>query len=735
MRVQSINNNTASRVREIYAELLRLCSPFLKKKELPALRAAFELMLEHHRPNWEETGKDTVYHAIEVARIVIKDLNLGTTSVICALLHNVIDGNNISTGFIERKFGNEIALITDGYVKLSGLGTEKISIHSENFRKLYLALVKDIRVILVKLAHRLHDMRHFSTLDKNRQKRFLDEVYYLYIPIAHRLGLYNIKTEMEDLWMRHSHPKKYTSIAKKVRESSVKRNAYIRDFIHPIERELMRQGFDVRVTGRPKAIYSIWRKMKKKNVDFEEVYDLFAIRIIINSDKKNEKSDCWRVYSIVTDIYKPDPNRLRDWISTPKASGYESLHTTVIDTNGKWVEVQIRTERMDELAEKGLAAHWKYKEGATGKSHEEWMQRLREVIENPDQENLEKSQLSKIDLYPDKIFVFTPEGDLKNLPAGATVLDFAYDIHTSVGDMCSGARVNRRIVPIRHILNNGDRVEIITSKNQKPKMDWLNCVITAKAKSKIKRALREERYQEAETGKEILKRKLRNRKIAFSDTLVDRLIRHYKLKSSIDLYYLIATDKIDLSNIRQFTTEEGPDEQLSRSRSKSGLSSRERNIQQGQNSDTVVIENGVEDIGFELARCCNPIAGDDVFGFITVGRGIVIHRENCPNAKRLNKRYKYRIIPVKWPKSGEAAKYLTNIHVTGKDRVGMLRDISKVIADDFQVDMDSVQMNKSSKGKFDGNFMVKIKDKSHLEALLNNILELKGVYKAERDVD
>jgi len=709
-------------------DILRLCRPFLKKNEMPRLRDAFEFVLDYHKQDWEETGEEYIYHSIEIAKIALRELNLGTTTVICSLLHNVVDGEKVTIKTIRDRFGDEVAVIIDGYTKLTNIQTEKISVHSGNFRELYLSLVEDIRVILIKLAHRLYDMRNFGRLSEVQRKRYISEVNHIYIPIAHRLGLYHIKAELEELWLKNINTDVYDSIAKKIQESKKKQLVYIQDFIEPVEKELTKQGFEFEIKGRPKSIHSIWRKMKKQNVDFEQVYDLFAIRIIIDTDKKNEKADCWKIYSIVTDIYQPNPKRLRDWITTPKASGYESLHTTVIGPNGKWVEVQIRSKRMDEVAEKGLAAHWRYKEGGAKKEQEVWMNTIRSVIENPSQDSLQKRDLAKVELYKDKIFVFTPEGDLKKLPAGATVLDFAYDIHTSVGDMCSGAKVNSRNVPIRYELNNGDKVEIITSKTQKPKLDWLNFVVTDKAKSKIKRSIKEEKYQEAELGKEILRRKLRNRKIQFTDSVVDKLIKQYKLKSSIDLYYLIAIEKIDVADIKK-TLELNDTVVNSQEPEKE-----QKVLKQVANpeADAMIIGDDIGNLNYELAKCCNPISGDAVFGFVTVGKGITIHRINCPNAAQLLSKYNYRVIDVKWRKSDDSKTYLTTLRVTGEDRMGIVSNITQIISNDLKVNMVSLNIESKNDGKFDGRFKLRVRDKGHLNTLIHKILKVNGVRKAVR---
>ncbi len=726
----SQQDNNSRRIREIYRELLGFCKPFIKPNEVGKLRMAYERVLQHHRPNWEVSGEDYVYHSIGVARIALMELNLGITSVVCSLLHNVADDSNFGFREIEKDFGQDVAIILEGFVRLSEVQTEKISVHSDNFRKLYLSLVKDIRVILIKLAHRLYDMRNFEQLASHKKDKFLQEVNHIYIPIAHRLGLYHIKTELEELWMKYSHPEIFSNLARKIKDSRVKQKAFIQDFISPIDKELYKQGFDFEIKGRPKSIHSIWRKMKRQNVEFEEVYDLFAIRIIMDAQKKDEKSVCWKVYSIVTDIYQPNPKRLRDWISTPKASGYESLHTTVFGPNGKWVEVQIRSRRMDEVAEKGLAAHWKYKEGGGRKEQDEWMTKIREVIENPDSEKEEIKDITKLELYSDNIFVFTPEGDLRKLPHGATVLDFAYDIHTSVGDMCSGARVNNRIVPIRHVLRNGDKVEVITSKNQRPKLDWLNFVVTSKAKNKIKRSIKEEKFQEAELGKEMLRRKLRNRKIQFNEAIVDKLIKQYKLDSSVDLYYLIAIEKIDLADIKKtigLTDAESP------KASQKDVGSPGIQKQQGTSEkDFMLIDEGIDNLDYELARCCNPISGDAVFGFVTVGKGITIHRINCPNARQMLEKYNYRVIDVKWRKTDENKTYLTTIQVSGTDEVGILNNITSVISSDFKVNMVSLKVDTGKDGKFDAHFKLSVKDIGHLDGLIHRLQKIKGVKKAFR---
>lgn len=720
------------RIRQIYASLLRLCRPFITKEETVKFRNAFEHVLQFQQSKWKDKGSEYQYHSFEVARIALEELNLGFPSAMGSLLHNLVDDNKLPLSEVRKQYGEVVTVILEGLNKLNGIQTEKISANSDNFRTLYLTLVKDIRVILIKLAHRVYDMRHFELLPSGKKVNFLNEVYHIYIPIAHRLGLYQIKTELEELWMKYTHPDAYENISRQIVDSQAKRKVFIDDFVAPVEKELIRQNIKFTIKSRPKSIFSIWQKMEKQNVDFEQVYDLLAIRIIIDSPPTTEKGDCWRVYSIVTDIYQPNPKRLRDWISSPKTSGYESLHTTVMERNKKWVEVQIRSERMDRIAEKGLAAHWKYKEGAAREVQEEWLNRIRDVIENPDPTIKNANKLAGLEISSDQVFIFTPEGDLKKLKKGSTVLDFAYEIHSSVGDTCGGAKVNNRIVPLKYVLLNGDKVEIITSKNQKPKLDWLSYVATSKAKSKIKRAIKEEKFREADLGKEILKRKLRNRKIQFNDTIVDKLIKLHKLESSIDLYYLIAIEKIDLSNLKELAVEKAIE---AANENENKLVDRKDRLARASDEvqkDFMVIDENISNLEYEMAKCCNPILGDPVFGFVTVTRGITIHRDNCPNAKQLQTKYDYRLINVGWRKTDENKTYLTTMKVTGNDEIGIMNNITQVISSDFKVNMVSLKVDTSENGTFNATFKLNVKDTLHLDQLIHKIIKIKGVKKAHR---
>jgi guanosine-3',5'-bis(diphosphate) 3'-pyrophosphohydrolase len=605
-----------------YRGLLRIANPNLDKKDTLLLKKAFNLALDACTRKQKKLGDLTIFHALGVARIAAEEIGLGVHSVISAMLFDFVSDETIQIEGLIKEFPSKVILILEGLNKITGIDTQKSPDHGENLRSLLITLSTDIPVILVKLADRLYYMRNLDHLDQSEQLRISSEVLYIYAPLAHRLGLYNMKSEMEDLTLKYTDNKAYNLVADKLRETKTSRDKFIREFIKPIKEELEEQGIESEIMSRMKSIYSIWSKMKRQDIDIEEVYDLFAIRIIINSQPKNEKADCWHVYSLVTDIYQPNPNRLRDWISIPKSNGYESLHTTVVVPGGRWVEVQIRTRRMDEIAEKGLAAHWKYKSGKEEQGLDEWLDKVREILENPEPDASEVIDDFKVGLYNKEIFVFTPKGDLKKFPAGATVLDFAFEVHTDVGMTCVGAKVNGKNVPIRYIMNNGDKVEIVTSKSQKPKQDWMQFVVTSKAKSKIRQALLEHRLAQVEAGKEILKRRFRNWKIEFEDQNINLILKHYKLKTSADLYYQVATEKIDTIEIKELLAKkekqaeskqpERIEEELVEKLKATGL----------KHEDYLVIDDRLKKIAYRLAKCCNPIYGDEIFGFVTVSEGI-----------------------------------------------------------------------------------------------------------------
>jgi guanosine-3',5'-bis(diphosphate) 3'-pyrophosphohydrolase len=707
-----------------YRHLLRSCKRTLEKGDKKTIREAFELSLEAHKDMRRKSGEPYIFHPLAVAQIAAEEIGLGTTSVVCALLHDTVEDTHISLADINHRFGEKVAKIIDGLTKISNVfDTETNSPQAENFRKMLLTLSDDVRVILIKLADRLHNMRTLDSMSRKNQLKIASETKYIYAPLAHRLGLYAIKTELEDLALKFTEEEQYKSIASKLLETKTQRTKYIKLFTEPIIEEVEHQGFKYEIKGRPKSIYSIYNKMRKQNIPFEEVYDLFAIRVIVDSPPESEKADCWKVYSIVTDFYRPNPDRLRDWVSTPKANGYESLHTTVMGPKGRWVEVQIRSKRMDEIAEKGFAAHWKYKE--TGGTHsdndfERWLQQVREILENPDSNALDFLDDFKLNLFAEEVFVFTPKGELRKLPANATALDFAFDIHTGIGSHCIGAKVNNKLVPLNHKLANGDQVEIITSSKQRPNEDWLAYVVTAKAKAKIKDILKEEKKKIAEDGREALQRKFQHQKIAFTSENINHLLSWFRLKSAIDLYYLIATDKIkktelDVAEIISEVTDKKnvPQPDVTEVRKKAKIADLKE--------DTILIGEDY-DFDYSMAKCCNPIPGDDVFGFITVGEGIKVHRTNCPNAVGLMSNYGYRILKARWRdtpiKSGQA--FLAGVKIEGIDSVGIISTITDIISKELQVNMQSITVQ-SNEGKFEGKIMLFIYDTSHLEELMNKI--------------
>jgi GTP pyrophosphokinase len=632
-----------------YRALLQSAKNTVALKDIVKIRKALDLAMEACGNKKTITGEQEILHALSVAKIIAGEMGLGLTSIVTALLHDSYNSINLPPKELEKEFGKKVVEILNGFSRISGIDSMQSSYQAENFRKLLLSLADDVRVILIKLVERLEFMRKLDMVQEKDRLPIASETYFLYAPLAHRLGFYNIKSEMEDLAVKYLEPDQYNRVDCRLKQTTASRNKLIRDFSIPLQEKLEKQGFKFTIKSRTKSIHSIMLKMKKQGVEFEEVYDLFAIRIIIESDSENEKSDCWRAYSIVTDIYQPNPSRLRDWISVPKSNGYESLHTTVVGPRGKWVEVQIRSLRMDEIAEKGLAAHFKYK-GIKGEGGlDAWLSKMREILESSEKEDNAFIDQVRSGLYTDEVFVFTPKGDLRQLPAGASVLDFAFDIHTAVGSTCVGAKVNGKNVTIKHILQNGDHVSIIRSKNQKPKQDWLSFVVTTKAKTKIKQVLNEEKTKEAAEGKEILMRRLKNWKIGYNDVVIQKLINYYNLKTAQDLYYLIATGKIELLHIKEILLKEESTEPIIPVTLLHEKETREPiDIQY---SDYLIIEDRVEGLDYKLSKCCNPVFGDSVFGFVTILDGIKIHRKNCPNANNMMSRYPYRVVVVRWAKS------------------------------------------------------------------------------------
>lgn len=710
-------------IRKRYRALLRVCKPTLQHGDKRMIRKAFDLALENHKDMRRKSGEPYIYHPIAVAQIAAEEIGLGTTSIVCALLHDVVEDTEITLEEVEQMFGKKVARIIDGLTKISGIFDPNSSMQAENFRKMLLTLADDVRVILIKLADRLHNMRTMDFMPRDKQLKIASETTYLYAPLAHRLGLYAIKSELEDLSMKYTDPDTYKFIARKLNEKKAEREAYVRNFVQPIKEIIAEQGIKADVFGRPKSIHSIWNKMRKKSIPFEEVYDLFAIRIIIDTDQENEKAECWKAYSIVTDLYRPNPDRLRDWVSSPKANGYESLHTTVMGAKGQWVEVQIRTVRMNEIAEKGFAAHWKYKESNSDSGLDQWIQKVREILSSPEQSALDFVDDFKMNLFSDEVFIFTPKGALIQLPHNATALDFAFEIHSDLGASCIGAKVNHKLVPLSHKLMNGDQVEIITSSKQTPKEDWLNFVTTAKAKSKIKSSLKEEKRRIAEDGKEILERKLKSLKITYNTENINKLTLFFKYPSSQDLFYNVAKGNIDIRNLKDFVQSEKTVEQ-NNPQFASHISGLVEKINK-KDQETLLIGDDLQKIDYTLSQCCNPIPGDDVFGFITVNEGIKIHRTNCPNAAKLMANYGYRIVKAKWTSQHELA-FLTGLRIVGIDDVGLVNKITSVISFDFKVNIRSITIS-SNEGIFEGSIMIFVNDTEQLETLINELKRVKGI--------
>lgn len=714
-----------------FNELLE-CSLYpLPTVDKVSLKLAFEIASDVYRNEVTNDGKPLILYNMDIAIIAMKEIGLGPTSAICALLHGINLKTDYTLEKIESDFGAHVAEIIKGFNTISKFGTERISLHSEELRTLFISIVDDVRVLLIRLAHRINDIRHIDILGENK-KQFIDEIVYLYIPIAYRIGLYKAKAEFEECVMKYEHPEIYDEISNNIKQTKAKREVYIQDFIRPVERDLLVHKFNFEVKWRTKSVPSIWAKMKRQNVAFEEVYDLFAVRIVINGKLKKEKEDCWRVYSHITNIYEPNPKRLRDWISTPKPNGYESLHTTVMGPNDKWIEVQIRTERMDNEAEKGYAAHWQYKGVMKKKNTEDWLLQVRDILENPDQPNKDKLYKSNPGKQNESVFVFTPLGDLKQLPMGSTVLDFAFGIHTDIGVKCRGAKINNKVVPIRYILKNGDKISILTSKNQLPKLDWLSFVTTDKARISIKRQLKEEKYKEADIGKSLLLRKFKNWKIKSNGDLINFLVKHYKLDASIDLYYLVAIEKIDLLEIKNLLRDyEELDFKAKKGDAPENEHVQKENKDDKDTNDVLYVGENLKDIDYRIAKCCNPIPGDNVFGFITTHGGITIHRVNCPNAKRLREKYEYRVIEIKWITSSGDSYSTAYLRITGEDELGVVGAITKVITDDLRVNMQSINFQTMGK-KFVGKVSVSIKNNEHLDQLIHKINKVKGVGKVVR---
>jgi GTP pyrophosphokinase len=726
-------------IAKAYKELLKVSYTTLSDDDKKLIRHAFDIALDGHKDQRRKSGEAYIFHPIAVAKIVAQEIGLDATSIAAALLHDVVeDCDRYEISDIEKHFGETVARIVDGLTKISSLSKEKdmdISLQAENFRKMLLTLNDDVRVIIIKIADRLHNMQTMDSMRADKQIKIASETLYIYAPLAHRIGLYNIKTELEDLALKYTEPEVYNDILYKIKESKEEQDLYIKDFSEVIKNSLDKEHFEYTIKGRPKSIFSIRRKMVKQGVSFDEVYDKFAIRIIYKSDLANEKFLAWKIYSIVTDHFRPNPIRLRDWITSPKTTGYEALHITVMGPKGRWVEVQVRSQRMNEIAEKGYAAHYKYKQDKEKEDNlDNWINRLQEALENPDINAVDFVEQFKLNLYSQEIFVFTPNGDLKSLPKGATSLDFAFNIHTEIGMKTRGAKVNGKLVPLSHVLQTGDQVEVLTSESSKPNANWLEYATTARARSKIKSALREDRKLIAEDGKEILRRKLKQLKITLNESSVNELVNHFKLKTSLDLFYRVGIGSIDNTMLKNFASSRSnalmtyikskitrkasvPKEELEKNEITS-------------NYDSLVFGKEEEKLDYRIANCCNPIPGDDVFGFLTVSEGIKVHKKNCPNALSLQSNYAYRIMNAKWIDSTQQ-EFLAKITITGIDNIGLVNEVTGIISSNMHVNMKSISFE-SNDGLFMGRINVIVKNITMLNKLIEKLKKINGIDKVTR---
>ena len=707
----------------------------LDEEDNKLIRKAFDVALDAHKDQRRKTGEPYIYHPIEVAQIVANEIGLGATSIACALLHDVIEDSEYTYEDLSKIFGAKVADIVQGLTKISIMNHQNISVQSENYRKLLLTLSEDFRVILIKIADRLHNMRTLDSMRPDKQRKIASETVYIYAPLAHRLGLYNIKSELEDLSLKYNNPEIYDEISQKLSAAQEEREQYVEQFKEQVSRRLKDEGLNFTIKGRAKAISSIYRKMLKQNVSFEEVYDNYAIRIIYKSDFKNEKFIAWKIYSIVTDLYKSNPSRMRDWISQPRSTGYESLHLTALGPDSRWVEVQIRSERMDEIAEKGVAAHYKYKEGyqknTDDRNFEQWVAQIRDVLEN--QQSLSTSELLdniKLNLYSKEVFVFTPQGEIRLLPAGSTALDFAFDIHTDLGMKCLGAKVNNKLMPISYVLKNGDQVDILSSNNQKPKADWLEFVVTSKAKSKIKAFLNSTKQSVIDEGKEILRRKLRHMKLNFNDDEINKLQKYFGLKTSQELFLQVQSGDIDSAALKKYLESKNLFGNILQKLRKPGTKKEVQISEPVTDADMIVFGKDEEKMNYSFAKCCTVIPGDKIFGFITIGEGIRVHNENCPNAVNLRANYDYRVMPAKWVNS-ERFTNRVRIELEGLDRIGMISDITKVITNNLNIDMKSMSIE-SNDGIFLGTITLEVRNRDQLNETFKQLRSVENITKVRR---
>lgn len=720
-----------------YKELLRISYQTLTPEDKKLIRKAFDVAMDAHKDQRRKSGEAYFFHPIAVAKIVASEIGLGATAIAAALMHDVVEDTPITVEDIERMFNSKVAQLVEGLTKISKVQKEmNVSMQAENFRKMLFTLNDDVRVILIKIADRLHNMQTLDKMEDYKQVKIASETLYIYAPLAHRLGLYKIKNKLEDLGLKYTEPSIYNDIVSKIKETKEEQDAYIASISEVLKAALDEEKLDYIIKGRPKSIYSIYRKMKAQGVGFDEVYDKFALRIVYKSNPQEEKFLAWKIYSIVTDHYRPSPSRLRDWISSPKTTGYEALHITVMGPKGRWVEVQVRSERMDEIAEKGYAAHYKYKQGGSEESGLDiWLNLLKEALENSETNAVDFVEDFKMNLYSKEIFVFTPKGEIKSLPKGATSLDFAFSIHSEIGIRTRGTRVNGKLVPLNHELKSGDQIEIITSQYQKPTINWLDYVTTSRAKTKIKNVLNENTKKIAEEGKEILTRKLKHLKITLSESVVNELVNFFKLKTSLDLFYRVGVGAIENQQLKDYASQKSNTfinffkNKIKRSASTANVEIHKQVL--NSNYDMLVFGNDQDKLDYKLSTCCNPIPGDEVFGFITINEGIKVHKKDCPNAISLQSNYAYRIIQAKWIDSSQQ-EFKAILHITGMDTIGLTNKLTKVISDNMNVNIQSISLSGDA-GIFNGQIAVIVQNNTILKRLIDNIKKIDGVDKVTRE--
>ncbi len=719
-----------------YKELLRISYQTLSEDDKKLIRKAFDVAVDAHKDQRRKSGEAYIFHPIAVAKIVASEIGLGATSIAAALMHDVVEDTDITVEDIERMFNPKIAKIVEGLTKIAQVKTDnEISMQAENFRKMLLTLNDDVRVILIKIADRLHNMQTMESMVDYKQAKIASETLYIYAPLAHRLGLYNIKNQLEDLGLKYTEPEIYNDIISKIKETKEQQDEYIKSISDVLKESLDAEGIDYIIKGRPKSIFSIRKKMLAQGVSFDEVYDKFALRIIYKATPSEEKFLAWKIYSIVTDHYRPSPSRLRDWISSPKSTGYEALHITVMGPKGRWVEIQVRSERMDEIAEKGYAAHYKYKQGGSEEHGlDTWLNLLKEALENASTNAVDFVEDFKLNLYSKEIYVFTPKGEIKSLPKGATSLDFAFSIHSEIGIRTRGTRVNGKLVPLNHVLNSGDQIEVITSPNQKPTSHWLDYVTTSRAKTKIKNVLNENTKKIAEDGKELLTRKLRHLKVNMTETTVNELVNYFKLKTSLDLFYRVGIGAIDNQQLKDFAAQKSNTfMNFFKNKIKRTPSSNPETINKPEisnNYDMLVFGKEQDKLDYKLATCCNPIPGDEVFGFVTINEGIKVHKKDCPNAISLQSNYAYRIIKAKWIDSSQQ-EFKAILNITGMDTLGLTNELTKVISNNMHVNIQSISLSGDA-GIFNGQVVVIVQNNTILKKLIENIKKIDGIDKVTR---